>query len=522
MKLQELVRLERLGLTIVAAEREELDRDVRSAYITDLPDPSRFLSVGDIVLTSGVWLTGQDAVATFVAALVRQRVAALVVGLVHLGHLPDVLIETCRHEGLTLMTISPGVSFKQVVDAVAVAGGPAGDGLAQKAMRFNRRLAEVHARGEGAQAVLREFHAEFAVPCWVVDGLGTLRAVAGPAPDRERLGAVWNAMIERTAVTPPVLVALPADGDQEPEQFTCWPVGGSETSPLGIFVCEGDQRRFGRDMPIVVDSVVGSLRVELEFAQKWREHGNAQVSDLVSALASDAVPPGEVSARMRLEGLDPQHPTIVAVAEVSDRFFPVGTVLDIVNRLLSADGDRVVGAVLGDHAVLLVNGENARIDEAAIPDRAEEWLPLLKGRQLRIAASDPRSGVGQLATAYENARSRLAQLQSGAPVAVAASSEITTYRALFAQISDAARTRFAQDVLRPLREYDSRHGAELIETLRVFLANSGAWQESARQLHLHTNTLRYRIARVEELTARSLSDMSDRVDIYLALQILDD
>lgn len=45
-----------LGLSLVAAEPDALDRPVQSAYITDLPDPSRFLSTGDVVLTSGLWL----------------------------------------------------------------------------------------------------------------------------------------------------------------------------------------------------------------------------------------------------------------------------------------------------------------------------------------------------------------------------------------------------------------------------------------------------------------------------------
>ena len=54
-------------------------------------------------------------------------------------------------------------------------------------------------------------------------------------------------------------------------------------------------------------------------------------------------------------------------------------------------------------------------------------------------------------------------------------------------------------------------------TLRAFLDANGAWMETARQLHLHPNTLRYRIGRIEELTGRDLSSMDDRVDFYLAL-----
>ncbi|QPE04811.1 helix-turn-helix domain-containing protein [Microbacterium schleiferi] len=87
------------------------------------------------------------------------------------------------------------------------------------------------------------------------------------------------------------------------------------------------------------------------------------------------------------------------------------------------------------------------------------------------------------------------------------------------QLSERERQTFAAEVLSPLWDYDARQGADLVRTLRVFLQNACAWQESARQLHLHTNTLRYRIARAEELTNRSLSSMDDRVDFYLALEL---
>ncbi|WP_345034415.1 PucR family transcriptional regulator [Kutzneria kofuensis] len=67
--------------------------------------------------------------------------------------------------------------------------------------------------------------------------------------------------------------------------------------------------------------------------------------------------------------------------------------------------------------------------------------------------------------------------------------------------------------------YDREHHSELLESLRVFLDCSGSWSQAAARLHLHVNTLRYRIGRVEELTGRDLSRFSDRVDLFLALEL---
>ena len=49
---------------------------------------------------------------------------------------------------------------------------------------------------------------------------------------------------------------------------------------------------------------------------------------------------------------------------------------------------------------------------------------------------------------------------------------------------------------------------------------SGSWSRTAEALHLHVNTVRYRIGRVEELTGRDLSSLEDRVDVFLALRSL--
>jgi DNA-binding PucR family transcriptional regulator len=75
-------------------------------------------------------------------------------------------------------------------------------------------------------------------------------------------------------------------------------------------------------------------------------------------------------------------------------------------------------------------------------------------------------------------------------------------------------------VLDPVLAYDARTGAGLRETLEAFLDCSGSWSRAAEQLHLHVNTVRYRIGRVEELTGRDLGSFPDRVDVFLALRSL--
>jgi DNA-binding PucR family transcriptional regulator len=44
------------------------------------------------------------------------------------------------------------------------------------------------------------------------------------------------------------------------------------------------------------------------------------------------------------------------------------------------------------------------------------------------------------------------------------------------------------------------------------------WNRCAAQLHVHVNTLRYRIRRIEQLTGRDLGTLENRVDLFLALR----
>ncbi|MGI8307719.1 PucR family transcriptional regulator [Saccharopolyspora hattusasensis] len=69
-------------------------------------------------------------------------------------------------------------------------------------------------------------------------------------------------------------------------------------------------------------------------------------------------------------------------------------------------------------------------------------------------------------------------------------------------------------------DHDERRGSDLLPSLAVFLDAGGRRQEAAQRLHMHINTVRHRMSRVEELTGRSLSSTADRVGLYLALQAL--
>ncbi|MGI8310453.1 PucR family transcriptional regulator [Saccharopolyspora hattusasensis] len=104
-----------------------------------------------------------------------------------------------------------------------------------------------------------------------------------------------------------------------------------------------------------------------------------------------------------------------------------------------------------------------------------------------------------------------------AEVVVAA--ELASHEVLLASAPDELRRSYRQRLLADLIEYDSAHDSGLLRTLRVFLDCSGSWSRCAKRLHVHVNTLRYRIQRIEEITGRDLAEFPSRVDFYLALEL---
>jgi DNA-binding PucR family transcriptional regulator len=108
--------------------------------------------------------------------------------------------------------------------------------------------------------------------------------------------------------------------------------------------------------------------------------------------------------------------------------------------------------------------------------------------------------------------------RAGDGAATAAAVPVDTYERLLDSVPSSVLRSFADRLLGPLAEYDRRHSAELLPTLRSFLACDGSWSACASRMYVHVNTVRYRIGRIEAITGRDLSALPDRVDFFLALR----
>ncbi len=95
--------------------------------------------------------------------------------------------------------------------------------------------------------------------------------------------------------------------------------------------------------------------------------------------------------------------------------------------------------------------------------------------------------------------------------------------ALLLELSDlvAGEASLPEGPIRRLLEYDAEHGAQLVQSLRVWLDAFGDVNAAAAAVHVHPSTFRYRIRRVAEVGGLDLDDGDQRFAAMLQLRLLD-
>ncbi|MGH3388731.1 MAG: PucR family transcriptional regulator [Actinomadura sp.] len=236
---------------------------------------------------------------------------------------------------------------------------------------------------------------------------------------------------------------------------------------------------------------------------------------------------GEADRWARHLGFDPKrryHVLAVALARSES-----GTALSSVESLLARLTPDAIVAGRPDEVVAIVPVKGSVEDEpviglAEIRTLAGRCVDLVAERRLGVAAI----GVGNachtatdIARSYaEASRALAATVRMGESGGVTVFADLGIHRLLL-RVPDVGDLRaFAEEVIGRLLEEEAATGVEYLTTLSVYFNENSSPRRTAQRLHVHPNTVSYRIRRVEEITGLSFDVHRDRLMAEVAVEIL--
>ncbi|MFG2618573.1 PucR family transcriptional regulator [Streptomyces sp. NPDC048507] len=479
MHVLDLLQSDNLGLTLLWGEEALLGQEVSGVTATDLEDPGRFLGPGELVLSGLVWWSEGDLkkVDRFVSALADAGATALLAGEETHGGVPDELVSACRAYRLPLVAVPAQTSFRAVTEAVYLRQW--GD-LSRRPTRIfalpenvRGELSRLLEGGAGPAELLDRACAHLGkVPCYVLTASGRTIARTPSAPP----------LPAQRAVPARDGLSLRIESDSSP--YDAWQ----------LYLPDADAAP-----PRVLHEIAEVLAQYRDGHARRAAAGRATGQELIALLYGDADPVALEEA-LGAAGLPAGGPYRVLAATSGEA---------LAEALAHLEG---VPWAAGEFAAVLYEDPLAGVDVAA--ELRGVW-PLLQA--CGGPEADLRLGAGARAPGPEALRASLNQAlftltAAGGETPVRGVEQLDTLAELLSGVPPEVRSVFGARTLGALGD------GMLRETLEVFLANNCSWARTAEALHLHVNTVHYRIERVESLTGRDLSRLDHKLDLYAALR----
>jgi PucR family transcriptional regulator, purine catabolism regulatory protein len=187
---------------------------------------------------------------------------------------------------------------------------------------------------------------------------------------------------------------------------------------------------------------------------------------------------------------------------------------------MSAVRARDAHAAVAGFATELVAVVGAASDPVTLARKIQAEMTTATRRLYSVGVSQVAGSPEHIPRLYEEAR---LALQVGRRLsgdgAVTAFGGLGLYR-LISNVSQAELRSFVHDTLGPVLDLPEPGRGDLLRTLAVFFDTRFNVAESARELHYHYNTMRYRIGKLERLLGDFADDAQAALRIGVALQIL--
>ncbi len=341
-----------------------------------------------------------------------------------------------------------------------------------------------------------------------------------------RLSAVLNSTVHtrrslrlpQVSSSGPVVVIAPiVVGDDVPAYLMTFATPGADDSgDMSLLVTE--------HAATICGVILGRERIVAAAARQIRD-------DLVEGLLLGGHDGGEVGRWARHLGYDAtrQHRILAAAVGVATSARPAGQAAlgqraaTAIDHFFSTRVPGVITSIRDSEVVIVVPDDSLGTAEAT----QLSWSCLARLREvfpevtITIGIGASCQDPAEIARSYGQARRTIdAVTRLGHQGQVVAFEDLGIHRLLL-QVPDLNELRsFAAEVLGELDRHDDQRGAELLTTLACYFRENNSPQRTARTLHLHPNTVAYRIRRIQEITGLRLDTYRDRLMAQVAVEIL--
>jgi purine catabolism regulator len=527
--------LRELDLRVLAGEAG-VDLPVRWVHITELEDPTPWLSGGELLLSTGMQLTTPELQRDFVSCLADRQIAGLGfgTGFTH-ATVPETILHVAEERAFPVFEVPYELPFIAVTEAAFTQLVNEQYAVLRRALAAQERLERIVLSERGLEALVGALAALIGASVVVFDARGealmqhtfrrplepeVLAALQGEVRDRARrreARAFVPTLEHARGLALPVLSdgAVPGTGghSRAPE---AWLVALKDSGPLTDF----DRLTLHQAVTIVALEL---LRTRVAGDTERRLAG-----DLLDAVVRGELAGVELSRRLAPFGLAEGAAALVLGQ-------PSGV------RGSLARTEAALRTALREEAVRALVASTGSLTCALVPGLVEDDLFALAERVGARAAEDLGASVhigagravpaGEARRSFHEARCALEALALGAfgsstngngshaPRAeLATYKQLGSFQLLLSLQDDEALRLFCDSILGPIEASEGHYGGELMRSLEAFIEENGQWERAARRLYCHRHTLRYRIRRVEELTGRNLGSARDRIEFWLALR----
>jgi purine catabolism regulator len=452
------------------------DVPVSGVHVSELADPTVYLSGGELLLTTGMSLTGRTGQArAYVARLVRSSVAGLGIGLgpVH-QVVPAAMVRACDDAGLPLFVIPAPTPFLTIARSYWGQVASAGQAELNASLGAHRALITATRRPDPVAALLRV----------LADGV---RGWAAQLDRGGAVGEVWPISARDTAARVREEIGwMRAAGPHASAAFSI-DDGDVVVQPLSRgdraigFLATGATHRLQHDDRQMILAAGALLALQLDQRDRERSRRDAERS-CVLLLALD----GRADAGRALAA-DLRHrwigtPAVLIAVAAAPELAP--------EDLAGAQSPQVWWARKDDALWLLAESPAAQQILAELEATA--------GSGPLRAASGRVTSTSDLPAVQAALRARLGRLAPGQVVDRSA---------------DVHASRAADQVAR-LAAYPS---SDLAAAVGAYLAHQRRWDAAAQSLGVHRNTLRQRLARAVEVADLDLDDPDQASHLWIAL-----